>query len=251
MVRLASLLTLVLVCACSPEVELARQLGTGGSGATPTAGNGGTLAGNGGTPSAGSGGEPLAGAGEGGEPAAPDRILADSVLDFSLTQGTHGWYYGSDDGSLQQFTLLTEKSTITNFEPIITDTWDCWANETTHWTQIFRLGAHPNGTDTSPPSKAVLERAVRRWVSNYAGNVVIVGQAAKLDLVDSNGVDVLIYVDGVLLFNQFIEGDDGAGIGYRLSAAVQVDSTIDFVLDPHLGADHHDLTRFTATIARE
>jgi hypothetical protein len=246
MVRLASLLTLALVGACSPEVLIARHeatAGASGSGGEPTAGSGGALTG-------GSGG---AAAGEGGEPAAPEppRILADSVADFTLTQGSYGWYYGSDDGSLEHFTLLTEKSVIILFEPVIPATWDCWANKTAHWTQIFRLGAHPNGTDTSSPSNAVLERAVRRWVSNYAGKVIISGEAAKIDLVGSNGVDVLIYVDGVLLFNQFIQGDDGAGLAYELSSTLNVGSTVDFVLDPHEGADHHDLSRFTAAIVRE
>lgn len=210
------------------------------------------MAGNGGALTGGSGGQPVSP--EGGEPAVPEpaRILADSVTDFRMVQGAFGWLYGYDDGNLEHFAQLTEKSVIRTFEPVIQDTWDCWSLNTMHWTQIFRLGAHPNGTETSVPGKPALERAVRRWVSSYAGNVLISGEAAKLDLVGSNGVEVLVYVDGAVLFNQVIQGDDGAGIGYQLPAtAVHVGSNIDFVLDPHDGADHHDLTRFTATIVRE
>src|SRR5215217_3010551 len=143
MPRPTSLATLVLaLAACSPEVELARHEPVGGgAGAAPVGGSGGV-------PSGGSGGQVLeAGAGEGGEPTLPPeaRILADSVADFSLTQGDHGWYYGSDSGDVADFKPLGLTDVIKDFMPPSKDMWECWRSETTHWTQIFRLGAHPNG----------------------------------------------------------------------------------------------------------
>src|SRR6185369_5085649 len=145
------------------------------------------------------------------------RLLADSLADFSLTQGTHGWYYGYDSGSLDTFTLLNRTSVITFYEPPSKQRWDCWAtdSDTAHWTQIFQLGAHPNGTSSSTPTgvpnTSILQRAVRRWISTAQGDVVIKGELAKIDLqpdAGTNGVDALVYVDGVQRFSTFIAPDD-------------------------------------------
>jgi hypothetical protein len=188
---------------------------------------------------------------EGGMPVTePARLLADSVADFSLTQGERGWSYGYDSGSLDTFTLMTRKSVVTNYVPPSNDVWDCWANDTVHWTQIFQLGGHPNGTDTTTPSTAILQRAVRRWTSTFAGEVTISGEIAKIDTIGSNGVDAFVYVDGTQLYTTFIAGDDSAGRIYEVVAALRVGSTVDFVLDPHDGADHHDLSRFTGIVVR-
>jgi hypothetical protein len=35
-----------------------------------------------------------------------------------------------------------------------------------------------------------------------------------------------------------------------VQASLRVGSTVDFVLDPRDGADHHDLSRFTGIVAR-
>lgn len=245
MIRLLSLasLTLAALAACTPEVELARQAASGGAAVT---------AGSGGAPTDGGHAE-QGGAGEGGEaPVMPGaRILADSVADFSLTQGEHGWYYGSDTGDLADFALLGRISVITSFAPPSKDVWDCWASETTHWTQIFQLGAHPNGADTTPPSPALLERAVRRWISDYEGPVVIRGELAKIDLAGSNGVEGLVYVDGAAIYSATIAGDDGAGLAYEARAPVRVGSKVDFVLGPRDSDDHHDLSRFTGIVLRD
>jgi len=226
---------------CSTDVLLARADGAGGTSQL-------------GSPSTGGGAGSAAEVGGEGSSTEPVRLLADSVADFSFTQGEHGWYYGYDSGSLDTFTLLTRTSVITLFTPPSNQRWDCWASDTAHWTQIFQLGAHPNGTSSSTPSSSILQRAVRRWVSTIEGDVVIKGELAKLDLLPdagTNGVDASIYVDGVQRFNDFIAADDGAGFSYEIAASVDVGSNIDFVLDPHEGDDHHDLTRFTGVIVRD
>ena len=250
--RAALLLVGLALGACSPEVLIASSNVAGNASTAGTGGVAGT-AGLGG--SGGSGGsEPAPSeAGQGGDamPPEPPRILADSVADFSLVQGEHGWYYGYDDGTSASYTPMTRPSMITTYAPETGDVWDCWANDTAHWTQIFQLGAHGNGTDTSPPSVPVLQRAVRRWVSTYDGDVRISGEAAKIDvLMGSNGVDARVVVDGVELHSDFIGGADGGGLSYELTAHVNVGSTIDFVLDPHDSDDHHDLSRFTGIIER-
>ncbi|HXK19499.1 MAG TPA: hypothetical protein VNG33_16935 [Polyangiaceae bacterium] len=228
MSRSARLLTLAaalteVVTACSPRVVIAHDQQPGGSDGAATAGA-----------------------------LEPARVLADSVADFSLTQGEHGWYYGYDSGSLDSFALMTRISVITTYVPATADVWDCWANDTTHWAQLFQLGGHPNGTDTSPPSPPILQRVVRRWLSSFEGDVTIAGELAKIDVtLGSNGIDGSVYVDGTERYTAFIGGEDGGGLSYEVSTGLKLGSTVDFVLDPHDGDDHSDLSRFTAVIVRQ
>jgi hypothetical protein len=255
-------LTLALAIAtagCQPDILIAsNEPQTSGAGGLAVAGGGSDTGGSdtggsdtGGTSGVGGTSEPPGG-GDAGAVSVPEppRLLADSVADFSLTQEERGWSYGYDSGSLDTFALMTRKSVITNYVPPSNDVWDCWGNDTAHWTQIFQLGAHPNGTETSTPSNSILQRAVRRWTSTYAGDVTIVGEIAKIDLIGSNGVDAFVYVDGVQRYTTLIAGDDGGGRSYKIVATLKVGSTVDFVLDPHEGADHHDLARFTGIIVR-
>jgi len=250
--------------ACSSEVLIARndrtgEAGAGGSGGAPSAGTGGmpSVAGTAGHSESGSGGsggtEPMNGAAGSAEPVS--RVLADSVLDFTLEQDKYGWSYGYDAGSIDTFTRFSYTSTIRNYMPPSMDAWQCWAIDDMQWTQIFQFGAHPNGTTTNTPSKPRLQRAVRRWTSTYAGPVVIAGEIAKIDVstkgVPSNGIDAFVFVDGNQAYTTFIAGDDSGGRAYQLPiTTLQVGSTVDFVLDPHDGHDSRDLTRFTAVIAR-
>lgn len=247
---------------CSPEVVIARDdveasAGEGGEGgeAEPS-----EASGAGGEQLGGAGGADTAGAPAGGQgggsfeepPFEPSRILADSVADFSLEQGARGWYYGYDLGFRDSFQLLPRPSVVTQYVPVSGDTWECWTTAEEHWTQIFQLGAHANGTDTSAPSTAVLERAVRRWTSDYSGDIRIVGELAKIDVTPdgSNGVYATVLVDGIEVYSVVIGGEDAGGRIYEAMGHVEINSTVDFILDPHESNDHHDLTRFTAVIER-
>jgi hypothetical protein len=250
--NVVTLSAVISIAGCSPDVVIARSDNVAGGGA------GGSAAGTGGTDVGGTGGTPVTTGGDGGTDTvvveAP-RLLADSVADFSTSQGDHSWQYGYDNGSLDNFTLMTKKSVITLYVPASNDVWECWVSDTAHWTQVFALGAHPNGTISSQPSVGPLQRAVRRWVSTFAGPVTIYGELAKIDTITgsnggSNGVDGLIYVDGERVYSKFIGGDDAGGVAYKVIASVNVGSNVDFVLDPHEGDDHHDLSRFTGIIMR-
>ena len=234
---------------CSPEVLIARN-------DPPNAGAGGVAAG--GVAGTSTAGTATAGTGEipviGGAPPVvdpPDRILADSVADFSLTQDAHGWRYGYDTGTYETFTLMTRESIITAYMPASNDVWKCWANDTAHWTQLFELGGHPNGLITSSPDNEIYQRAVRRWVSNYAGDILITGELAKIDVeAPSNGIEGIVYIDGIEAYKKTILGDDAGGESYEATGTVQVGSFVDFVLDPHESDDRHDLSRFTGIITR-
>lgn len=253
---------------CSPEVVIARDQPGAGTGGNASSGSGGGIpatsgtSGTGGDTVSGDGGDGgdggeneggVAGGGGSGTSGQPSLLLADSVADFDLEQGKRNWYYGFDNGTIDGFTLLPRTSVITAYVPVSGDMWDCWTTTEPHWTQIFQLGAHPNGVETSTPSMPVLERAVRRWISSYDGDIRIVGELAKIDVTPdgSNGIEALILVDNVEIYSTLIGGEDAAGVSYETPpATVRVDSTVDFVLDPLESDDHHDLTRFTAVIER-
>ncbi|HEX2871167.1 MAG TPA: hypothetical protein VHP33_07925, partial [Polyangiaceae bacterium] len=113
------------------------------------------------------------------------------------------------------------------------------------------LGGHPNGLITSMADNMIYERAVRRWTSNYAGDILITGELAKIDIaMPGNGVEGSVYVDGVLRYSKTIAADDAGGESYEATGTVQVGSTVDFVLDPYESDDRHDLSRFTGVITR-
>jgi hypothetical protein len=242
----ATVLVAVAAAGCQPEVLIAstepETAGTGGSTTAGTSAGGAGTGGTGEVPSAGEGGTAVV--------APPPRLLADSVADFSFMQGEHGWQYGYDTGTFESFTLMTLQGLVSAYVPPSNDVWRGWSSATARWTQIFQLGAHPNGTISSMPANSILQRAVRRWVSTYAGDVTISGEIAKIDLVGSNGVDAFIYVDGERIYETFIAGDDGGGRSYEVRANLKLESTVDFVLDPHESDDHHDLSRFTGIIVR-
>jgi hypothetical protein len=180
-------------------------------------------------------------------------ILADSVADFSeTTQGVRGWYYGYvDPVDGATFVQMSEMGAVEEYVPRSGETWPGWfVKRGTYWTQLFKLGGHGNGTITTLGRTPRVQYAVRRWISNFDGNIVITGQVAKIDISpSSNGVDARVEIDGVAVYAVVVEGTDQAGRAYSADATVHAGSTVDFVIDPHAGDDQSDLSRFTGTIA--
>jgi hypothetical protein len=111
----------------------------------------------------------------------------------------------------------------------------------------------PTPTALTPATPVSRQRAVRRWISSYEGDVVISGEVAKIDVglsAGANGVEAIIVVDGVELDRFGVGPEDAGGWSYEVPARLNVNSTVDFVLDPFESNDHHDLTRFTGVIER-
>lgn len=163
--------------------------------------------------------------------------LADSVADFSLTQGSNNWYYGyypADNLTASGFTLLD--STAGDF-------WHHSATWWPSWTSIFADVVHPNGVN-SPDE---LEWVVRRWVSPGDFNISISGLLAKFDT-GGNGVVGSILVDGHYVFSRCLGPSDLVGDNYFVSTSVAAGSTVDFVVRPQT-TDYYDSTLFTALIS--
>ena len=115
------------------------------------------------------------------------------------------------------------------------------------YTSLNSNGGHPNGTITSGGRQAVEHWAVRRWISDVIGQVIVTGNIAKADTVGSGtGISGHIFLDNTEVFTQHIATADGIGVNYSLLLNVTVGTTIDFAIDPFQSNDLNDSTRFTA-----
>ncbi|MFO0847151.1 MAG: putative Ig domain-containing protein [Gemmataceae bacterium] len=183
-------------------------------------------------------------------------ILADSVCDFSGTQGSGGWYYGYYDGPSPSSVDVNDLQLMPEFVPdghsIVGDIW--WHQEGKYWTSLWAVGGHGNGFSigTSPPRDRDAQWAVRRWVSEITGEVTVTGHLAKLgqgDSVGGNGFVGRVLVNGVEVWSQFIGPVDRTGVDYSLRLSVREGDQVDFAIDPFDGNDQQDACVFTATIS--
>lgn len=172
-------------------------------------------------------------------------LIADSVADFSDTQGQNGWYYGFYDFSTpRDITAPHDFHEMTEFDGA---RW--WNDSTKYWTMIGPFGAHGNGTVTSGAFISVEQWAVRRWVSSFDGIVGLDVLFSKINAnAAGNGVTGRIFVDGVQIWSQFLAATDNVGMAPHLELSIATGTIIDFVLDPFEGNDWADNTRFTAAI---
>ena len=99
---------------------------------------------------------------------------------------------------------------------------------------------HPS---PDPPHFAVL-----RWQSRDSASIRVRGNFSKLaDAKQSNGVRVLVFVDGEPVFDQEVGPRDAKGVDFDFAALVKPDSVVDFVVDPKQDA-HWDSTQLIVTI---
>lgn len=169
------------------------------------------------------------------------QVLADSQGDFSGVQGANGWRFGYYSGDM----------TPASFQEMTVFQNNRWYVEPgTYWTMLGAVGAHPNGTVTSPPAIPVDQWAARRWVSDVESQISIDTSIRKLAASDaSNGVIGRIFIDGEEVWSQFIPGNDNVGVTAHVNATISVGSTVDFVLDSSGSDDGGDATRFTGVIS--
>lgn len=169
-------------------------------------------------------------------------VLADSSTGFSGAQGAQNWYYGYfPNGNVDAFTQL----------PVYNAQAGYWQHTTfgPPWTMVGANSAmHPNGANSG-----IVEWAAREWVSNYEGQIIVRGHLAKAAFAavpTSSGVYGRIYCDHQLVYEQFIEGTDSAGVNYSLNLIVKPGDLLDFAVAPN-GMDTSDTTLFSASISTE
>jgi|GEM_PF-6928586 len=160
----------------------------------------------------------------------PNEVIADSVKDFSNQQGDapgewqYGYYtnpYTSDTFALMQWDEYGEFWGVTFYE----------------YFRLWDNGGHPSPN----------EWAVRRWVSDYQGEVQVNGILSDVNLYAGDGINALVLVNGVQVLSQDITSS--TELNYQVSVNVNVGDVIDLVIDPKSN-DYSDATQFTGIIAK-
>ncbi len=179
-------------------------------------------------------------------------VIADSVQDFSDQQGQDGWYYGYYEIPKNQ-TAFSSIPTSTFQEMKYFDSGQFWEetidqpNETQYdpstqytWTMLNNVMGHPA---TFPDTEN--HWAVRRWVSDFAGDVTISGRFGDINSQSNDGTIGYIFLDGAKIYEQAT--NNFTVFNYSLQQTLAVGSVLDFAINPE-GNDLSDSTQFTAQI---
>lgn len=159
--------------------------------------------------------------------------LGNSSTEFSGVQGQDGWFYGSYPGNVPA-----------NYTDLPNYTGFVWNNPGVgailDFPQLDPNGGHPQFEGPAP--------AVRRWVSDYCGEITIAGDFFDRDTSCGDGAHVRIFVNGVQVYD-FLN-IPGASVPYSITQMVNPGDNVDFVIDPIFDAACDD-THFTALITAE
>ncbi len=189
-----------------------------------------------------------------------ENLLADSQADWTASdgaQGFNGWQFGYYDGSsAYPYTNNPLGDDFAEMTQFLNGAW--WHQEGIggYWTMVGQLLQHPNGTQENHAGRvSALEYAVRRWVSDFTGDITIVGHIAMGGGVqDNNGINGYIFLDGVKIHEQRVLAGNQTGFDFAIPATVTAGQTIDFAIDPgplaagDIYSDLFDNTKFSAQI---
>ena len=175
----------------------------------------------------------------------PDRLIANSLRDFSGEQGKGGWSYGYVGNDKNGSAPYDPAKTLPmKWLPLPGD----WANVWTGPGKYFSLGEEGG-------SGGVIEGgqgwAVLRWSSDRSGRVHIT--ASPRASVQGDGIGVKVYADGRELFGQLLPPGTGATVD--LVTEVSQGTRLDFVVTPGAGTninfDHVDWNISILTLPTE
>jgi hypothetical protein len=171
-------------------------------------------------------------------------VVADSVLDFSMTQGQAGWHYGYVESP-----ALTSEDFIefAQFGPIENLGEDAWFISDMYWTAVGASGMHPNGLTTTEPKTGIDQFAIRRWISSETGALFVDGQLFGFDN-SSNGLAAEIRVEGEQVFGLTLPPAQTEPIDFETVITVAAGDRVDFVLDPFESNDLADSTSYEVRI---
>ena len=166
--------------------------------------------------------------------------IADSVKEFSGTQGQDNWYYGyAEDQLLAPFEEMTEYKV-----PKDKGIW--FVKRGTYKTRLFAGGGFPNAIETSGKNLAVKQYPVRRWLSEVDGDITIKGRLVSKSVEKGgDGVKGYILVNGKRIWSEAAQNSQP--VKYSLTATVKKGDTVDFAIASRKN-DAFDGTRFIANI---
>ena len=184
--------------------------------------------------------------------------VADSVEDFSGTQGLNGWTYGywneseDADGTYDQaadFRLFSSfgndriNGLSSHSEFTTGELW--FLEDGRYFTSLWAEGGHPRGSMDLGSYARADHWVVRRWTSTVSGRIEISGHAGKVMPWGENWIGstrFLVVAGGERIHEA--EVDDG-GQEYSVTATVEAGTPVDFLIGPGSGIG---VMRFTARI---
>lgn len=181
--------------------------------------------------------------------AQPALTIADSVSEFSGTQGQDGWHYGyyRRSGDSDGYDPDTDFRPLTTYRPGAPGA-DSWIlDDSRFYTGMDDNQQHGNGAVSG--LEDVEQWAIRRYVAEVSGPVTIAGITREDSKVGRNddGAIAKILINGEELFSREIAPEDQTALAYSFLADVEAGDKIDFVMLPG-DNDYYDCPVFTATI---
>lgn len=179
--------------------------------------------------------------GEGDHPC----VVADSVRDFSTTQGLEGfwygaWHAGSDSDAVYQPDV--------DFQPLVACPDASWRPSCValgepgfRWTLIMAELQH---AATLP----MLELPIRRWLSDVSGPVSVALDHHHADPGDGDGTRAQLLVDGTSIWENEISGSDAAGQQLVLPLQLEVGTRLELVLHPRAN-EARDMTHLSMVVS--
>ena len=171
--------------------------------------------------------------------------IANSVRDFTNSQGNGGWYYGYYSGSLtsesfKQLPYFSNGSDVKN---------GWWAfSGSDFYTAIDIIGGHPHGPVSTRPAN-VEHWSVRRWISSATGTIRLSGNINDVNRGGGgDGVTGRIIIDGKEIYSSLANHSSPmSGNDYSIEVETKPGQVIDFAIDPNAW-DGDDGTQFTVNI---
>lgn len=165
-----------------------------------------------------------------------DVIVADSVSNFTSTQGTANgtWYYGE-----------TYIETGVPYNPNTTNTLSPLIYRNTNFGSDYKSPNNDARLDVNGGHPAVRGGyaitypiwAVRRWHSNAAGPARITGNIVRASPY-GDGTGIKMFVDGTEVYSTTLGGaGTGATVNFDFTAPIQVGSKVDVAITPGPGLD--------------
>ncbi|MCG8406510.1 MAG: thrombospondin type 3 repeat-containing protein, partial [Phycisphaerales bacterium] len=185
-------------------------------------------------------GEELAAGSDPKDPESNPGVVADSIAEFSGTQGQDGWRYGYrnlfDDGGDIDYNA--------NDDFIAFDMEDDWTGTSWAlprdqgsgpWTSMGPEDAHPNGENSFPNEE---HWVIRRWVASEIGNDVPLAVTWHIREVNLAGTGVTgsLHLNGKQVDTLALAGGDAGGATRTYYLTAKDGDNIDLALTP-LGAD--------------
>lgn len=164
-------------------------------------------------------------------------VIANSIDEYSGTQGENGWYYGyrnvTGDAKGINYDATTDFLAFDDWM-FVDPVWDLDSAGAAPWTTLARETVHPNGDNN------VEEHwAIRRFVPSELGGttpLAVVWNVRKESIGGGNGVTGALHVNGTRVQSATIAFNDSVGVTNTYYFNAQRTDALDLILSP-VGTD--------------